>query len=79
MTQYRLHYAGCTFDLADQTEAENLITEIERIQGLDAGKRLEVLLTNGRSVQIFINRYVAIAVSAEPERTSAYEREGLAV
>lgn len=68
MTQYRLHYAGSTFALKDQASAETVVRQIEEVQSLDAGGRFEVPLADDGSVQVFLSRFVAVAVSAVPER-----------
>lgn len=66
MAQYRLHYAGCTFDLPDSAAAHNVVVDIEEVQARDIGVRREFPLAGGGSIQVFINRYTAIAVSAQP-------------
>lgn len=64
MAQYRLHYAGSTFDLPDAKAATELARKIQQIQQGRVGARLNVQTANG-VVLIFVGPFSQIAVSAD--------------
>ena len=81
MTQYRLHYAGSTFELRDKDEADRVMATLNATGGKDAGAVVTVNLVEG-TLQLLLSRYVSIAVSVvapEDGGPSAYEDHGLLV
>lgn len=79
MTQYRLHYAGSTFQLKDKTTADALVEKIRAVIDSDAAVVTTVDLVEG-TLSLFLTRGTAAAVSFHEENDSApvsvYETRG---
>lgn len=62
MTQYRLHYAGSTFDLRDENEAETLLAKVKSVAGNRVNAVVTVNLVEG-VLHLALSRNIAVAVS----------------
>lgn len=65
MTDYRLHYAGRTFDLRGKDDADRVFATLKAMSGREGGAITTVKLAHG-TLQLVISRYVPVAVSTVP-------------
>lgn len=78
MANYRLHYAGCTFDLRDKEEGKTLLAKARAVSAGGAGAIVTVNLVKGM-LQVLLTTYVALAISEEPDEVpaaSVFEKRG---
>jgi len=79
MAQCRLHYAGSTFELRDETEGKSLLAKVQAVTRDGVNAIVTVNLIEG-TLQLLLSRYVSVAVSVvapEGPVPSAYESHGL--